>query len=71
MTGTLDDYDDVYWTSGTVTIATPRSPDIVYSTLIGHYVRIGNIVDATFKIMASTSRHSESVDPDLIVDEGL
>lgn len=56
---TLDDYEEGTFTP-TLTIATPGNLVVAYSTQLGHYTKIGNLVTVRVSIATSTFTHTTS-----------
>ena len=53
----LDRYEEGTWTP-TVTFDTPGDLSVAYTTQIGRYTRIGNVVELHFEILTSTFTHT-------------
>lgn len=54
---TLDDYEEGTWTP-TLTFLTPGDVNVVYTTRLGHYIKIGKMVTVWAIIQTSTFTHT-------------
>jgi hypothetical protein len=54
---TLDDYEEGSWTP-VLTFATPGDLNVVYSTQVGRYIKIGKFVQLVFAITTTTFTHT-------------
>ena len=54
---TLDDYEEGTWTPA-LTFATPGDVAVAYTTQVGGYTKIGNMVTASFNIVTSSFTHT-------------